>query len=275
MSRTRLLVVAAALALVLVAVGAISALTRDSPKHAFVLPKCTRPTRAINPPPPFPRRLPLPKGTVFTTVARYPKVIVMTGRTPLELLAATRFLVRELPRKGFRLGPGESEPGLETEGGFTGNGIVGRFKVRVLPRCRGSALLVLSIASAGPVAVAPAVPARGTLPACAGAGAGVASGLPRSFPLPAGTVVRTSHKHTGRGSPVDYISAVALGSIDAAAKFILHRLPKAGYRLVQADRETYEADGAFTGHGIRGRLRFHTLLACPGVLTIDIATWPS
>jgi hypothetical protein len=259
----------------LIAVGAIGALTRDSPKHTFVLPKCSRPTNAIDPPRLFPRRLPLPEGTVFTTLARYPNVIVVGGRTPLELLPATRFLVRELPRKGFRLGPGESEPGFETEGGFTGFGIVGRFKVRVLPRCRGSALLVLSIAPAGPVAVAPAVPARGALPACAGAGAGAASGLPPSFPLPPGTVVRTSHKHTGSGSPVDYISAVAPGSIDSAAKFVLRRLPRAGYRLVQADRETYEADGAFSGHGIRGRMRFHTLLGCPGVLTIDIATWRS
>jgi len=266
-------VVAAVFAAVLVAVGAISALTRDSKRHAYVLPRCTRPARAIDPPPPFPRRLPLPKGTAFSTLARYPKAIVVSGRTPLELLPATRFLVRELPRKGFRLGPGESEPGFETEGGFTGDGIVGRFKVRVLPRCRGASLLIVSIARAGPVTVAPAVPVRGALPACAGAGAGVASGLPPSFPLPAGTVVRSSNKHTSQSRPFDFVSAVSPGSIDDAAKFILRRLPKAGYRLVQADREATEAEAAFAGHGIKGRLRFHTLLACNGVLTVDIATW--
>jgi hypothetical protein len=155
----------------------------------------------------------------------------------------------------------------------TGDGIVGRFKVRVLPRCRGASMLVVSIGRAGPVSVVPAVPVRGTLPVCAGAGAGVASGLPPSFPLPSGTVIRSSHKHTDRSRPFDFVSAVAPGTIDRAATFILHRLPRAGYRLVQADRETYEAEAAFAGHGIKGRVRFHSLLACAGVLTIDIATW--
>jgi hypothetical protein len=267
-----MLVVAATVAVLLVAVGAISALTRDSKKHTFVLPRCARPARAIDPPPPFPRRLPLPEGTAFSTLARYPKAIVVSGRTPLELLPATRFFVRELPRKGFRLGPGESEPGFEAEGGFTGDGIVGRFKVRILPRCRGAALLIVSIARAGPVTVAPAVPVRGTLPACAGAEAGGASGLPRSFPLPAGTVVRSSNRYKSGTRPLDLVAAVAPGTIDTAARFILHKLPKAGYRLLAADRETTEAEASFAGGGVRGRIRFHTLLACDGVLTIDIVT---
>jgi hypothetical protein len=270
-SRTRLLVVGSIVAVLLVAFGAVAALTRDPKKQPFVLPKCALPAHAIDPPAPFPRTLPLPKGTVFSTVARYPNVIVVTGRTPLELLAATRFFVFALPRKSFRLGPGESEPGFEAEGGFTGHGIVGRFKVRALPRCRGAALLVVSISRAGPP-IPDTSPVRGSLPPCAGAGRSVASGLPASFPMLKETVIRARHKQVIAGHAFDFVSAVAPGSIDDAAKFIRTKLPRAGYRLAEADRESTEAEAAFVGHGIQGRVRFHTLLGCPAVLTVDIAT---
>src|SRR5205823_3080489 len=103
--------------------------THDSKKHVLVLPRCARPTHAIKPPPPFPRAFPLPSGTLFSTLARYPTQIVVGGRAPLGLLAVVRFLIAELPRKGFRLGQGESEPGLEAESGFVGHGVVGRFRV--------------------------------------------------------------------------------------------------------------------------------------------------
>jgi hypothetical protein len=270
-SRTRALVVAAVVLVVVAAVGAISAVTRDS-RHTFVLPRCARPAHALVPPPPFPRTLPLPKGTAFSTLARYPKAIVLGGRAPLELLPATAFFVRELPRKGFALGPGESEPGLEAEVSFTGAGVLGRFKVRVLPRCRGAVLLVISITSAAsPSRPAPS-PVRGVLPACAGTGAAVASGLPPSFPLPKGALIRSSTNHAIRGQSFHFVAAVAPGSIGGAARFLLRRLPRAGYRLTGADREATEAEATFVGHGLEGRVRFHTLLACPGALTIDIAS---
>jgi hypothetical protein len=269
-SRTRLLVVAGAVVALLVAVGAISALTRDS-KQTLVLPRCARPAHAIKPPPPFPRAFPLPKGTVFSTLARYPTQIVVGGRAPLELLPAVRFLVRELPSKGFRLGQGESEPGLEAESGFVGHGVVGRFRVRVLPRCRGAVLFIVAVSSTSAVTTT-TTPAAGGLPACAGAGAGVASGLPPSFPLPAGTVVRSSRKQTIRDKSFQFVAAMSPVTIDGAARFILHRLPRAGYRIAEADREANEAEAAFIGHGVHGRIRFHTLLACAGALTVDIAT---
>jgi hypothetical protein len=276
--RTRTLVVAGTVAVVLVAVGAISALTRD-PKRTYVLPRCATPAHAIQPPSPFPRALPLPDGTVFSTSVRYPAQIVVGGRAPLELIPAVRFLIRELPRKGFRLGQGESEPGLEAESGFVGHGVVGRFRVRVLPRCRGAVLLVVAVsrARAGILPTSP-TPVSGVLPACSGAGssagsgAGVASGLPPSFPLPAGTVVRSSRQQTIRATSFHFVNALAPTTIGGAAQFILHRLPKAGYRLAEADRETNEAEAAFAGHGVHGRIRFHTLLACTGALTVDIVT---
>jgi len=53
--------------------------------------------------------------------------------------------LRELPRKGFRLGAGESEYGFEAENAFAGHGAVDRFKVRVLPGCRGAVLLFVAL----------------------------------------------------------------------------------------------------------------------------------
>jgi hypothetical protein len=269
-NRARLLIVAAAVLVLLGAVGAISALTRDS-KKSFALPKCSPPARVIQPGSPYPRALPLPKGTVFSTLARYPNVIIVGGRAPLELLPATRFFVNELPRKGFRLGSAESEPGLESEADFTGHGVAGRFKVRKLPRCSGATTLVLAIARAEKVVKTPSAPVRGGLPACAGGGADVAAGLPRTFPLPAGTVVRSSRAQTIRGRSFRFVSALAPGSSDSAAAFIAGTLPRAGYRLTSAEREATEAEGTFAGRGIRGRVRFRPLFGCAGVLTVDIA----
>jgi hypothetical protein len=142
--RPRTLAVVGTVVLLLVAVGAISALTRD-PKRTYVLPKCARPAHAVEPPSPFPRAFPLPDGTVFSTVAHYPKLIVVGGRAPLDLVPAARFFVRELPRNGFRLGAGDSEQGFEAESAFAGHGTSGRFKVRVLPACRGAVLLLVAV----------------------------------------------------------------------------------------------------------------------------------
>ena len=274
MRRTRTLVVAGTLVVVLVAVGVISALTRD-PKRTYVLPKCATPAHAIKPPSPFPRAFPLPDGTVFSTSVRYPTQIVVGGRAPLALIPAVRFFIRELPRKGFRLGQGESEPGLEAESGFVGHGVVGRFRVRILPRCRGAVLLVVAVSRASAVNTTQTTPTpvSGVMPACAraGADAGVASGLPPSFRLPVGTVVRSSRQQTIRGTSFHFVNALAPTTIGGAARFIL-KLPKAGYRLAEADRETNEAEAAFAGHGVHGRIRFHTLLACTGALTVDIVT---
>ena len=270
MTRTRVLVVAVAIVVLLVAVGAISALTRD-PKRTYVLPKCARPAHPVKPPRPFPRAFPLPKGTTFSTLARYPTQIILGGRAPLEFAATINFLIRELPGSGFRLGRGESEPGFEAESDFAGHGVVGRFKVRILPRCRGAVLFIVSVAREGTLTPTPIRSVR----ACAGRGGKKSHGLPPTFPLPAKTIVRSTVERTVGGRAVRYVTAVAPGTIDGAAKFILTKFPSAGYRLLSADREATEADGTFAGHGVGGRIRFHTMLACAGVLTIDIATTTS
>jgi hypothetical protein len=268
---TRPLVVAGAVLALLVAIGALAALTRD-PKRTFVLPKCARPAHAIQPPRPFPRSLPLPEGTMFSTVSRISKVLAVGGRAPLELIPAAQFFVRELPRKGFTLGAAEEEQGFESEQTFSGNGTLGRVRVRVLPACRGAVHLLVSVTRALPGTGLNPTTTPGKLPACAQAGPGVVSGLPASFPLPAGTVVRSSRRQAIRARSFDFVSAFSPGTVDSAARFLLHDLPKAGYRITAADRETNEAEAAFAGPGIQGRIRFHTFLGCSGALTLDLAT---
>ncbi len=172
---------------------------------------------------------------------------------------------------GYKLGSAESEPGLEAEADFTGHGVAGRFKVRRLPRCTRGVLLLLSIARADEVTTAPTAPVNGVLPACAGGGADVATGLPASFPLPPETAIRSSRAQTIRGTEFRFVAAVTSSSIDDAAAFLLRKLPRAGYHITDAEREATEAEASFAGHGIRGRIRFHALFGCPGVLTVDIA----
>ncbi len=100
----------------------------------------------------------------------------------------------------------------------------------------------------------------------------MASGLPPSFPLPTGTVIGSSRQQTIKSTSFHFVNALAPATIDDAARFILHKLPKAGYRLAGAEREANETEAAFAGHGMHGRIRFHTLLACSGALAVDIVT---
>jgi hypothetical protein len=75
--------------------------------------------------------------------------LIVEGRVPLGLISATRFFVNELPRAGFRLGEGESESGREAESDFSGHGVRGRFKVRLLFGCTGASVLLVSVVTPG------------------------------------------------------------------------------------------------------------------------------
>jgi hypothetical protein len=117
-------------------------------------------------------------------------------------------------------------------------------------------------------------PERRSLPACAHAGSSVASGLPASFPLPRGTVVRSSKTQTLIGRKFRIVSALAPGTIEDALAY-LRRLRAAGYRFSESDSEENEAEATFGGHGIlQARVRFRTLPECAGAMTLDLGTTP-
>jgi hypothetical protein len=95
----------------------------------------------------FPKTLPLPAGTAITRIAGshqkgLPPVITVQGFAPLSLSDAAMFFMRKLPERGFMMLKAESEPGLEAEGRFLGNGTSGAWKVRTARCSSGVALLV-------------------------------------------------------------------------------------------------------------------------------------
>jgi hypothetical protein len=94
----------------------------------------------------FPRSLPLPEGTVLTRHHRTSDgFIVVEGLEPLELHDAALFLLREIPKAGYRLARGETE-GDEAETEFFGRGVSGHIRLHALPACEAATKLAIAIA---------------------------------------------------------------------------------------------------------------------------------
>lgn len=96
---------------------------------------CPTPAGGKPVPDDFPKGVPIPPGTVITASRRYqargfPKTLVIYGYAPMNLRAATLFFIRELPRRGYSIGRGDSEVG-EAEAPFQGNGVRGAWKLAV------------------------------------------------------------------------------------------------------------------------------------------------
>jgi hypothetical protein len=108
------------------------------------LPDCAHAQTVISLPPEFPKVVPLPPGTVFTSSRPREGGITMIGVVPMELSQAARFFIAQLPAAGFQLGRGESESG-EAEAPFRGNGIMGGFQLRTMVDCPGVLQLVITV----------------------------------------------------------------------------------------------------------------------------------
>jgi hypothetical protein len=103
-----------------------------------------------------------------------------------------------------------------------------------------------------------------TLPACAGAGTGVAppEAFPPDFPLPSGTVL-TSAESPFEGQLV--LSGAVPGDLQDAAAFFNRALPESGYEVGIGDAEGVESEAPFTGNGYRGKWRVNGIPDCPAV----------
>jgi hypothetical protein len=115
--------------------------------------------------------------------------------------------------------------------------------------------------------------ANSALPACAHHGAAVArpAGLPRSLPLPKGTVL-TGHRRTSSGFlVVEGLEPLSLGD---AARFLLHEIPKAGYRVARGESEGDEAETDFFGRGVSGHIKLRALEHCEGATRLLISIAP-
>lgn len=109
-----------------------------------------------------------------------------------------------------------------------------------------------------------------TLPACAGATerAQLPAELDGVFPLPPGTVI-SSAKLAGQG-PLVVGGYVPMELKDAAA-YLQEELPKAGFTAGEGDAEPDEAEQSFSGKGLEGQWKVHSLLDCPDAVTLTIA----
>ena len=108
------------------------------------------------------------------------------------------------------------------------------------------------------------------LPACAEVGPAISlpAEFPPNFPLPPGTVIHAS-RNTEEG--VLIVDAVMPVSLQAAADFFLRELPTAGFLLGFGDSEFDEAESAFSGNGYDGHFKVHSILDCPGAVTLTLA----
>ena len=88
------------------------------------------------------------------------------------------------------------------------------------------------------------------------------------LPLPPGTVL-TSSRVAGPGPLV--IGGYVPGTLKQAAAFFPPELQKAGFQLGQGDAELDEAEQTFSGHGLQGRWKVHSILACSDAVSLTIA----
>ncbi|HET8572004.1 MAG TPA: hypothetical protein VFN14_08950 [Candidatus Limnocylindria bacterium] len=109
-----------------------------------------------------------------------------------------------------------------------------------------------------------------SLPACVPAAerAELPANLDGVLPLPVGTVI-TSAKLTGRG-PLQ-IAGYVPASLREASAFFREELPKAGFEPGEGDAENDEAEQAFSGHGLDGQWKVHSILDCPDAVSLTIA----
>ena len=118
---------------------------------------------------------------------------------------------------------------------------------------------------AGP---SPAEAPAPTLPPCAQAGQPVSlpPEFPKSFPLPAGTVI-TASRHAG---PTIVLEGFIPMELKEATRFFVQKLPDAGFRLGRGEAERGEAESGFGGNGVAGFFKVRSIEACPGALEFTV-----
>jgi hypothetical protein len=106
------------------------------------LPACAGADTTIALPEGFPSGFPLPPGTVITSKEERSggRLIINTVVPALDVKGVAEFFEQALPKAGFQITEGESEPG-EAEANYEGNGYQGRWKVNTIAGCTGAVTL--------------------------------------------------------------------------------------------------------------------------------------
>lgn len=90
----------------------------------------------------FPKSLPLPPGTRFTSAEDGGKTINAEARLTGTIRGTAQFFLNRLPKAGYDVGEGDSEE-HEVESHFTGHGFDGFFKANTIGGCPGKLTLAL------------------------------------------------------------------------------------------------------------------------------------
>jgi hypothetical protein len=108
------------------------------------------------------------------------------------------------------------------------------------------------------------------LPACAEADPAISlpAEFPPDFPLPPGTAIQAS-RNTEEG--VLIVDGIVPADLQTAAAFFQQELPATGFTLGFGDGELDEAESAFSGNGYQGHFKVHSILNCPGAVTLTVA----
>lgn len=83
-----------------------------------------------------------------------------------------------------------------------------------------------------------------------------------NFPVPPGLLLSKFQMLESNQNYMQLVAYVPL-SLNESVRFVLDRLPAAGYSLGAGDSEHGEADTTFNGNGWHGGLRIATLFDCP------------
>ena len=127
-------------------VAAIVVITARDGK-SVALPPCARPATTIPRPLQLPRRLPFPRGTVFTSVRRNfasHGVPLVRGVMPLDRDSAARFLDDDLPSAGVEVTGRRQRPGGRLEVHYNITGFGGFLKLDALRACPGATAFAIS-----------------------------------------------------------------------------------------------------------------------------------
>ena len=131
-------------------------------------------------------------------------------------------------------------------------------------------LLLLAAVLASCSAGARGSGASATMPDCAPRGAPISRPelLPVAFPLPPGTVLTQVHESSAGATVIAGVIPLPLAD---AAGYFLDEMPRAGFDLGPGDAEQDEAESAFTGAGIDGQFKVHSILDCGDAVTLTLA----
>jgi hypothetical protein len=121
----------------------VLALAACGGSHRVALPPCAGTGSPIHRPAAL-AAFPLPGGVIDSTRKDAAGNTVYIGVVPGTIDSARDYYRRELPKRGYTLGEGDSEED-EAEADFSGHGASGHFKLNTVPFCKGALRLQVAL----------------------------------------------------------------------------------------------------------------------------------